>query len=96
MARFFQVDGLPGRFPWYGRMSLEIWRPLRQWVYQRDSGRCKYCGTAVELYACHCHHVLELGQGGTNHPTNLKIVCVPCHQERHPHMKDPLARLNLR
>ena len=34
----FQIDKLrPLRFPWDGRMSQDLWRPLRQFVYERDS-----------------------------------------------------------
>lgn len=95
MARFFQVDGLNGLFPWFGRMSLDLWRPLRQWVYKRDGGKCCYCGSFVELHKCHCHHVLELSQGGTNHPSNLKTLCVSCHHKRHPHMVSLVERLRL-
>lgn len=84
----FTVPELPGKqFPWFTRMPLYLWRPLRQFIYERDGGRCSYCGDAVELYACHIHHTLELSEGGTNHPSNLKTVCIPCHKNRHPHMK---------
>lgn len=93
MARFFTVKDLDIRFPWYGRMSLDIWRPLRQWVYERDGGKCQYCGNPVELFECHIHHVLELSQNGTNHPSNLKTLCIPCHKDRHPFMKTQLERL---
>jgi 5-methylcytosine-specific restriction endonuclease McrA len=91
---FFIVENLEIRFPWYGRMSLDIWRPLRQWVYERDSGKCRYCGNSVELFECHIHHVLELSEGGVNHPSNLKTLCIPCHKNRHPFMKDQLERIN--
>lgn len=94
MANYFFVDGLNNRFPWFSRMPLNLWRPLRQWVYERDSGKCQYCGIDVELHKCHIHHVLELSEGGTNHPTNLKTVCVPCHKHRHPHMKTKMEILN--
>lgn len=99
MARFtrqrdgFTVPELAGKvFPWFGRMPDHLWRPLRQHVYQRDNGRCCYCGQAVELFKCHIHHVLELSRNGTNHPTNLKTLCVPCHEARHPHMQDAVKR----
>lgn len=84
----FQIPELTGLdFPWYTRMTQTLWRPLRQYVYQRDNGKCRYCDTSIELYACHCHHVLELNQGGTNHPDNLKTACIPCHEKKHPFMK---------
>lgn len=90
----FTIDDIPyRRFPWYGRMCVEDWLPLKQWVYERDKGHCQYCGEQVEYIKSHCHHVLELSEGGTNHPTNLKTLCVDCHKERHPFMKSAYERL---
>ena len=90
----FELSELPGvRFPWYGRLSLDLWRPLRQFVYGRDGGHCQYCGEPVELFEAHIHHVLELSENGTNHPSNLKTLCVKCHKERHPFMKTSSEKL---
>lgn len=91
---FFELAELLGlRFPWYGRLSPDLWRPLRQYVYVRDGGRCRYCGQPVELHAAHVHHVLALSEGGTNHPSNLKTACVACHKDRHPFMKTSSEKL---
>lgn len=84
---YFKVEGLPQKFPWYGRMPLCLWVPLKQWVYKRDNGICQYCNNQVEYGKSHCHHVLQLSENGTNHPTNLKTACVACHKEQHPFMK---------
>ena len=88
MARTdFSLLELPGLvFPWYKRMPEDLWRAMRQHVYQRDHGRCCYCVGPTELFECHCHHVLPLSEGGTNHPTNLKTLCPVCHKTRHPFM----------
>jgi 5-methylcytosine-specific restriction endonuclease McrA len=78
----------PGKkFPWFKRPPEYLWRLLRQYVYARDDGKCNYCGKLTELFECHIHHVLELNQGGTNHPSNLKVSCKDCHKEKHPFMK---------
>lgn len=87
----FDVDGV--RYPWFGDMPEHLWRKLRQYVFQRDLGRCQYCNSPVELNKCHIHHTLERNQGGTNHPSNLKVLCVPCHKERHPFMKTAQEKL---
>lgn len=88
MGKYFTVPELPGlRFPWYGRMSLELWLPLKQFVYTRDKGVCAYCGKQFAYEDTHCHHGLPLSEYGVNHPTNLKTTCVECHQERHEFMK---------
>ena len=95
MARFcFELDELPGvPFPWYTRMAIDLWHKMRQFVYARDKGTCRYCDAHVELFECHIHHTLELSEGGTNHPSNLKTLCVACHKNRHPFMKSILERI---
>lgn len=97
MANLFQVESLPSyNFPWFGRMSQSLWRILREYIYQRDGGICQYCYEPTKRKDSHCHHTLPLREnlgGGTNHPTNLKILCRECHKKRHPFMLDPLERL---
>jgi 5-methylcytosine-specific restriction endonuclease McrA len=65
---------------------------IKQYVYKRDGGICLYCKQPVEYHESHCHHVLELSEGGTNHPSNLKTLCVNCHKDRHPFMKGRKSR----
>jgi 5-methylcytosine-specific restriction endonuclease McrA len=87
MAKFFTLDELPNfKFQWYSRLSLDLWIPLKQHIYQRDQGICQYCFTQFRYEETHCHHTLELSEGGTNHPSNLKTLCHQCHKERHPFM----------
>lgn len=86
MANSYEFILENNRYSWYKRLPIEKWRVMRQYVYKRDNGRCLYCDNPVELYACHIHHILELSRGGTNHPTNLKTLCIDCHEKRHPHM----------
>ena len=87
MASFFKIPELPGvKIPWYGRLSLEDWRPLKQHIYQRDGGLRQYCHTQVAYEKSHCHHVLPLSEGGVNHPSNLKTACHGCHEDKHPFM----------
>jgi 5-methylcytosine-specific restriction endonuclease McrA len=88
---YFEYEGL--RIPWYRRPPIEIWRRLRQIIYTRDGGLCCYCHNPVRLEDCHIHHVLELSEGGTNQPTNLKTLCVKCHKTRHPFMRSPRDKL---
>ena len=92
---FFELEEFPGKkFPWYKRPEVYLWRILRQYVYERDGGICAYCKNSVELINCNIHHALELSQGGTNHPTNLKILCKDCHKKRHPFMQDARDKMN--
>lgn len=88
MDNYFVVDSIPNvRFQWYGRPKLEDWVKLKQYVYERDLGICQYCLEQTPYEKTHCHHVFELQDGGTNHPSNLKTLCHKCHKDRHPFMK---------
>jgi 5-methylcytosine-specific restriction endonuclease McrA len=87
----FELNGK--YYPWFHRMPEGKWREVRQFVYERDQGRCRYCGAPVRLDECNIHHALELSQGGSNHPSNLKTLCKNCHKERHPFMKSARDKL---
>ena len=67
---------------------------LRQYVYERDKGICQDCGKQIELTNSNIHHVHELNKGGTNHPSNLKTLCIDCHKLRHPWLEDGRDKLN--
>lgn len=97
MGRYFIVEEIVGvRFPWYGRPPLDDWIKLKQYVYERDLGVCQYCEKQFPYEKTHCHHVLELSEGGTNHPMNLKTLCIGCHKDRHPFMKSVKEKLVVR
>ena len=50
--------------------------------YERQSGRCFYCGKKVgEMY--HVDHVVPLSKGGSNGPENIVIACPPCNLSKH-------------
>lgn len=90
MANYFTIPEIPDtRYPWYRRPQIDSWIKLKQHVYERDEGICQYCMQPAEYNHSHCHHVLPLSEGGTNHPTNLKTLCVECHEARHPFMQKP-------
>ncbi len=94
VMRYFEMKEFPElRFDWHTRLSLNLWIPLKQFCYKRDNGLCCYCQKQVEYRKSHCHHTLELSEGGTNHPTNLKTLCIPCHKKRHPFMLSAKEKL---
>ena len=49
--------------------------------YERQHGRCYWCGVAVgDSY--HVDHVMPLSLGGSNGPENLVIACAPCNRAK--------------
>jgi hypothetical protein len=45
--------------------------------------KCIVCNNTAQLR----HHIVQLRNGGTNGHLNLIPLCVPCHEEIHPWMK---------
>lgn len=63
-------------------------------VYQRDGGKCQYCGCSVPLekvpmigwagdhkrFLWVIDHKTPVARGGTNDPANLALSCLACNQ----------------
>lgn len=50
---------------------------VRQFVFQRDGGRCRNCGATSELQF---DHIIPVALGGSSEPENLQILCGPCNR----------------
>ena len=66
------------------RQHREQWEITRKTVYSRDQGHCVNCETAVSLYECHIDHIVS-GKLGSNHISNLRVLCKRCHGLRSDH-----------
>ena len=69
------------------RQSREVWRETRRKVWERDGHQCQgpykspMCigKPSIDLLKCHIDHIVPLSQGGTNHISNLRVLCPVCH-----------------
>jgi 5-methylcytosine-specific restriction endonuclease McrA len=59
----------------------QIPESVRQFVYERDNRRCRWCGRSN--LALHIHHVTYRSQGGQHDPDNLILLCYLDHQLVH-------------
>lgn len=72
------------------------WGEIKRVCFERDLYTCQRCGkTRHELSAIpktnfsnnllslHCHHIIRLVEGGTNHLDNLITLCGECHNKIH-------------
>jgi len=54
------------------------WTAIRRRVWGRDNGLCVLCkkpGSSVD-------HVVPRSQGGSHDPSNLRVLCTPCHDAK--------------
>lgn len=51
----------------------------RQWIKERDTYRCRQCGTHENLTV---DHIVPVAEGGTNDPENLQTLCQSCNSRK--------------
>jgi 5-methylcytosine-specific restriction endonuclease McrA len=56
------------------------WRAVREQAFVRDDGCCTHCGKAEA--PLHCHHI-HYNRLGEELLEDVRMLCVPCHEERH-------------
>lgn len=52
---------------------------VKHYVWTRDQGRCRSCGSATELQF---DHVIPIAMGGSSQAENLQILCGPCNRRK--------------
>jgi len=50
---------------------------VKQYVFQRDGGRCRNCHSSHELQF---DHIIPVAMGGSSEPENLQLLCGPCNR----------------
>lgn len=50
-------------------------------VWDTRPHRCEDCGKFLRAH--NVHHIVHRKHGGTNDPTNLRLVCAACHDLAH-------------
>jgi 5-methylcytosine-specific restriction endonuclease McrA len=52
---------------------------VKQFVFARDGGRCKQCGSTVELQF---DHIIPVALRGGSTADNLQLLCGPCNRRK--------------
>ncbi|WP_220033871.1 HNH endonuclease [Arthrobacter psychrolactophilus] len=52
---------------------------VKQYIWARDEGTCRACGSTSELQF---DHVIPVSMGGSNNSENLQILCGPCNRSK--------------
>lgn len=53
--------------------------PFRLMVYERDGFRCRRCQRSAAEVTLSLDHVIPLSRGGSDDPSNLQTLCLPCN-----------------
>lgn len=60
------------------------WKKARKFVWKRDGGICKDCGTSKPRMQMHIHHIVSFQNKELRaDPNNLILLCNDCHIKRH-------------
>lgn len=57
----------------------EVWRQIKEQVWNRDHGRCQECGSDELL---DLDHLIPLSKGGSNTYRNIQLICEPCKKTK--------------
>jgi 5-methylcytosine-specific restriction endonuclease McrA len=68
-----------------GRSLIGTWQwhrkgGIRERIIRRDRSTCQSCG--VVTLRGDVDHILPRALGGTDHPSNLRYLCKPCHRAK--------------
>ncbi len=61
----------------------------RLFVWNRDGGRCRNCGSTVELQF---DHVIPVALGGANTAENIELLCRTCNLAKSARLAAPAPR----
>ncbi len=62
------------------RYTINLDPAIKEAVLVRDNFQCQLCGTENSISP---HHIVPKSQGGTDHISNLIILCFNCHRSLH-------------
>ncbi len=68
----FWVEAKPGK-----RKSISKARRIK--IFERDGGRCAYCGDELAFDGFTIDHVIPVAHGGDNSLGNLRLACRACN-----------------
>jgi hypothetical protein len=66
---------------------------VKKTVYERDGGKCVYCGSTINL---EYDHIIPFSKGGSNNVGNIQLACSNCNREKRDHIDYTSIRNSLR
>lgn len=61
------------------KRSRNITSRVKQFVFERDGGKCTKCGSETDL---EFDHIIPFSKGGSNGPKNVQLLCRSCNSDK--------------
>ena len=59
-----------------------ISKTTKQLLYDKQKGKCNYCGNKLTIQYFHIDHKTPVARGGSDRITNLQLLCGPCNTRK--------------
>lgn len=70
-------------------MNRNISGKVKKFVFERDKGKCVYCGSSENL---EFDHIIPISKGGSNSERNIQLVCFECNRIKFDYIDDDFLR----
>jgi len=57
-------------------------REEKQYLYQKQQGRCNYCGYKLAIHYFHVDHKISTDRDGPDRLSNKQLLCGPCNSRK--------------
>lgn len=66
-------------------MTRHISGKVKAFVFERDKGKCVYCGSSENL---EFDHIIPISKGGSNTEKNIQLTCMKCIRTKREYIDD--------
>jgi len=67
---------------YYEPERRRIPKTTKELLYDKQKGKCNYCGCKLTIQYFHIDHKTPLTRGGSDRITNLHLLCGPCNTRK--------------
>jgi 5-methylcytosine-specific restriction endonuclease McrA len=66
---------------WIWRIRKQISPDIRNYIFKRDEGACRYCGKELKS-KFHIDHIIPFSKGGADEIENFALACTECNLKK--------------